>query len=171
MAIFIIFPIIFLAYILQVSAFPLFAIGNVFPNLILVLGFFLLLLKNFKNIFLIAFVGGIFLDLISPFFGPGILSLLILFFLLHKLSFNIATLSDALKQFSASGLLMLLILVFFISLVYNFLHLGFSKLLYSDFNINWHYYLYFTFFQGIYNIFIFLILFYGKKILCKKRFS
>ncbi|RLJ09183.1 MAG: hypothetical protein DRP15_04130 [Candidatus Aenigmatarchaeota archaeon] len=168
MAIFIIFSVIFLAYILEISVFPLFVINNIFPNLILITSFFLLLLRNFKNIFLIAFISGIFLDLISSSFGPSILSLLILFFLLYKLSLNMDILSDALKYFSASGLLILLILTFSISVVYNFLHLGFSKLLYWDLNINWYYFLYFTFFQSIYNMFIFVILLYGKKILYKK---
>ena len=79
--------IFFLAVIIQTSLLPFINIYGVKPNLVLILLLIWAIAKEFKNIWGLIILAGLFLDLFSGlFFGVSMLSLLVTFFFIDLVS-------------------------------------------------------------------------------------
>ena len=125
--------IFFLAVIIQTSLLPFINIYGVKPNLVLILLLIWAIAKEFKNIWGLIILAGLFLDLFSGlFFGVSMLSLLVTFFLLIWLVKNL---------FGQINFGILTALIVIATLVYNLLLLALTKLFQPDFIISWLSYL------------------------------
>jgi len=100
--------ILFLA-ILQIALMPFLSIKGVWPNLIMIITIILILLDLSPEAFLMAFLGGLILDLASPlFFGFNILMILAVTYLI-KLFVN--------KFITESNILIVAILIFIVAII------------------------------------------------------
>jgi len=109
-----------LAAILQTSLLPFLALRGIIPNLVLVLILLLVIFKNFKEVWWLVILGGLFLDLFSGLpFGLVSLSLLITAYFINWFNRSI---------FSEAKFWIVLFLIGLASLFYNLVLFGLAKL-------------------------------------------
>jgi len=145
--------ILILAIILQTTVVPFLAISGISPNLILLLIFILITFKDFKEIWWVVVLTGLFLELFSGLiFGLISLSLIGAVYLIDRIN----------KNFSATKLWMKTVFVVSGILLYNLFLIILGRLFHLDLFFSLKY----LFINIIYNLLIMIIFFslvYGAK--------
>ncbi len=145
--------ILILAIILQTTVVPFLAISGISPNLILLLIFILITFKDFKEIWWVVVLTGLFLELFSGLiFGLISLSLIGAVYLIDRIN----------KNFSATKLWMKTVFVVSGILLYNLFLIILGRLFHLDLFFSLRY----LFINIIYNLLIMIIFFslvYGAK--------
>ena len=112
----IIFLIIFLFLIFQITLMPYFSLFNVFPNVLLALILCLGIIKNNRAVLLLAMAGGLMLDFFSSLpFGIYTVNFVLLVWLMQLIGRNILKITDL------SGQILLIVIMCFIYSLFNIL--------------------------------------------------
>ena len=161
--------ILLLAVIFQTTLVPFLALGGVTPNLVLVLILFLVIFKDFQEIWWLVILAGLFLDLFSGLpFSLISLSLLITAYLIYWFNRSV---------FSGAKIWLVAALIALGSLFYNFILIAMAKLftlinlsqkvIYSNI-FSWDY-LITLFLVVAYNLFALFFIYGIKKIFYQKQ--